>query len=207
MSRPRRQLVLVRHGESTANAADEFTGRRNVSLTARGREQARAAGRRLLERGCNPDAVFCSSQARTQASADLIMAVLGQEAPVPECAAALNERDYGMLTGLNKRAAEARWGAAQVTTWRRSYVDGPPGGESLRDTLARVVPFYIHRILPAAMRGSALVVAHGNSLRALVMAVEGLSPAQVEALELSTGSIRIYTLAVDTTIEASALIR
>lgn len=201
-----RHLVLVRHGESTANAAGEFTGRRDVPLTERGREQASSAGRRLLDHGFDPDAVFCSSQSRTGVSASLILAVLGKVDIRPEPSASLDERDYGVLTGLDKRAAETRWGADQIKTWRRSYIDGPPEGESLRDTLARVAPFYIRRILPAAMRGCVLVVAHGNSLRALVMAIEGLTPTQVADLELPTGSIRLYALARDTTIAARTLI-
>ncbi|GJE79097.1 2,3-bisphosphoglycerate-dependent phosphoglycerate mutase [Methylorubrum thiocyanatum] len=197
-----RTLIIVRHGQSTGNAAGEFTGTRDVPLTMLGREQARAAGRHLSERGLRPDAVFCSTRSRTRESADMILEAIGLPRQNVVEAAELDERDYGALTGLTHQAAEARWGADQVAIWRRSFAAAPPDGESLRDTLARVAPCYITRILPAAMRGIALVVAHGNSLRALVAAIEGLSPDAIEAVELSTGSVRLYRLAADTTIEA-----
>ncbi|GEO99263.1 2,3-bisphosphoglycerate-dependent phosphoglycerate mutase [Methylobacterium haplocladii] len=197
-----RSLILVRHGESTANAAGAFTGRLDVPLTERGREQARAVGRRLSERELAPDRVFCSSLSRTRATAELILEVLEQRSLEPEGLDTLDERDYGVLTGLDMPAAVARWGADRVETWRRSYADGPPQGESLRDTLARITPCLLRQLLPAALRGTALVVAHGNALRAVVMAMEGLGPDAVERLEIPTGSIRIYTLAADATIEA-----
>lgn len=197
-----RALVLIRHGQSTANAAGEFTGNRDVPLTPLGREQARAAGRCLSERGLRPDAIFCSTRSRTRASAELILEAIGRPREGVVEAAALDERDYGALTGLTHHAAEARWGAGQVAIWRRSFATAPPEGESLRDTLARVAPYHITRIQPAAMRGIALVVAHGNSLRALVAAIEGLTPDAIEAIELPTGSVRLYRLAADTTIEA-----
>lgn len=118
----------------------------------------------------------------------------------PVSCAALNERDYGALTGMNKDEARERWGAEQVHQWRRSYDAAPPFGESLRDTVARVLPFYIHRILPAVMCGGALVVAHGNSLRALVMALDGLTPEAVTNLEIATGELIVYRLSVDTSV-------
>ena len=121
---------------------------------------------------------------------------------VPQSFAALDERDYGDLSGLDKIAADARWGAERIETWRRSYAEAPPNGESLRDTVSRIVPCYLRTIQPAVMGGDVLVVAHGNCLRALVMALEDLSPAEVEHLELATGSVRIYELAADTTIKA-----
>ncbi|MDP4026276.1 2,3-bisphosphoglycerate-dependent phosphoglycerate mutase [Methylobacterium sp. NEAU 140] len=201
-----RALALVRHGQSTANAAGEFTGSRDVPLTPLGREQARAAGRRLLERGLYPDTAFCSTRTRTAESATMILDALGRSALPVEPAAALDERDYGALTGLTHAEAEARWGAEQVRVWRRAFADPPPGGESIRDTLARVAPYHLTRILPAAMRGVALVVAHGNSLRALVTAVEGLSPGEAERLEIPTGSLRLYRLTPDATIEGLAVL-
>ena len=114
---------------------------------------------------------------------------------------ALNERDYGELSGLNKDEARKKWGEEQVHVWRRSYDIPPPGGESLKDTAARVLPYYIHRILPQVMAGKrTLVAAHGNSLRALIMAMEGLTPEQILARELDTGVPLVYRLNADTTI-------
>lgn len=201
-----RCLVLIRHGQSEANRANLFTGRRESPLTAFGRDQASDAGRRLAERGVRVDAAFCSTLARTAATADLILAALGRSDLSPEPTPALDERDYGALSGLDKATVHARWGGEQVERWRRSYAEAPPDGESLRDTLARVLPYYLRRIQPAAMTGTALIVAHGNSLRALVMALEGLSPTQVESLELPTGSIRIYALGADTTITSREIL-
>lgn len=201
-----RTLVLVRHGESTANAAGEFTGARDVPLTARGRSQAQAAGRRLLERGLYPDAAFCSTLSRTAESAALILDVVGRPRLSVERAAALDERDYGALTGLTHREAEARWGAEQVRLWRRSYATPPPEGQSIRDTLARMLPYYLTRILPAAMRGTALVVAHGNSLRALVTGILALNADAVERLELPTGSVFVYRLAPDASVEVQDVV-
>ncbi|WP_342166900.1 2,3-bisphosphoglycerate-dependent phosphoglycerate mutase [Methylobacterium sp. SD21] len=201
-----RTLLLVRHGESEANAAGEFTGTRDVPLTARGREQARAAGRRLLEHGLYPDAAFCSTRSRTAETAGLILDALGRPGLAVECAAALDERDYGALTGLTHVEAEVRWGADQVRVWRRSYATAPPGGESIRDTLARVAPYHLTRVLPAAMRGTALVVAHGNSLRALVAGIEALHADAIARLELPTGSVRVYRFAPDASVEAREVV-
>ena len=201
-----RRLVLIRHGQSEANRASQFTGRRESPLTGLGRDQAIAAGRRLAERGTRVDAAFCSTLARTAETADLVLAGIGQSDLAPEPTPALDERDYGTLSGLDKATVHARWGGEQVERWRRSYAEAPPDGESLRDTLARVLPYYLRRIQPAAMTGTALVVAHGNSLRALVMALEGLSPAQVESLELPTGSIRLYALDSNTTITSREIL-
>ncbi len=114
---------------------------------------------------------------------------------------ALNERSYGKLTGLNKDEAGELWGAEQVCVWRRAYDHPPPGGESLRDTVARAAPYYLREILPVVLRGSTvLVVAHGNTLRALVTALEGLSPLKVQDLEIATGEILDYEVAADATI-------
>lgn len=156
----------------------------------------------MAERGWHFDSAFTSMLARAVVSGRLILDALGQTELVPESFAALDERNYGDLSGLDKSDAGARWGAGQIETWRRSYAEAPPNGESLRDTVARIVPCYLRSILPEVMRGNVLVVAHGNSLRALVMALEGLSPTEVERLELATGSVRIYELKADTTIAA-----
>lgn len=197
-----RRLVLVRHGQSVANRSGLFTGLLDSPLTEQGRIEAVAAGRRLAERSWRFSDAFTSTLTRAVVSGRLILDTLGQPGLIPQRFAALGERDYGDLSGLDKTAADARWGAERIETWRRSYAEAPPNGESLRDTVARIVPCYLRSILPAVMGGDVLVVAHGNCLRALVMALGDLSPAEVEQLELATGSVRIYEFAADTTIEA-----
>ena len=197
-----RRLVLVRHGQSVANRSGLFTGLLDSPLTEQGRIEAVAAGRRLAERSWRFSDAFTSTLTRAVVSGRLILDTLGQPGLIPQRFAALDERDYGDLSGLDKTAADARWGAERIETWRRSYAEAPPNGESLRDTVARIVPCYLRSILPAVMGGDVLVVAHGNCLRALVMALDDLSPAEVEHLELATGSVRIYELAADTTITA-----
>ena len=164
--------------------------------------EAEAARRRLAKRSWRFSDAFTSTLTRAVVSGRLILDTLGQPGLIPQRFAALDERDYGDLSGLDKTAADARWGAERIETWRRSYAEAPPNGESLRDTVARIVPCYLRSILPAVMGGDVLVVAHGNCLRALVMALDDLSPAEVEQLELATGSVRIYEFAADTTIEA-----
>lgn len=194
--------MLIRHGQSEANRAGLFTGWLDSLLTEQGRREAENAGQRMVERGWHFDSAFTSTLTRAVVSGRLILDVLDQTELIPQSFAALDERDYGDLSGLDEGDAGARWGAGQIEIWRRSYAEAPPNGESLRDTVARVVPCYLRNILPAIMRGPVLVVAHGNSLRALVMSLEGLSPTEVERLELATGSVRIYDLRADTTIAA-----
>ncbi len=196
-----RQLVLMRHGESAANLANRFTGRHESPLTARGEAQADAAGKALAAQGVQFDAAYASPLQRTVTTCTRALEVLGQSALRIRSCPALVERDYGALSGLNKTEAEARWGKEHVDRWRRSFSATPPDGESLRDTVARVVPAYVREILPSVMHGPTLVVAHGNSLRALIMALEGLSPEEVEHLELPTGALRLYSLGADTTAQ------
>lgn len=195
-----RRLVLVRHGESEGNRQNIFTGWRDLDLTIRGVDEARAVGRLLASEGLRFGAAFASALLRARRTADIILDDLGQPLAV-EPAPALNERDYGELTGLNKDEARQRWGEEQVRIWRRSYDLSPPGGESLRDTTARVLPYYIHRVLPAVMStGPVLLVAHGNSLRALVSALDGLKRSDIPALEIATGEVISYRLADDTSV-------
>ena len=196
-----RILVLVRHGESEWNKKNLFTGWRDVDLTENGIEEARAAGRRLAAQNLRFDIAFTSALVRAQHSLDLILEEMQQkDVPVLKDRA-LNERDYGDLSGLNKDDARAKWGAEQVLLWRRSYDVAPPGGESLKDTAARVLPYYIQDILPRVLRGeNVLVSAHGNSLRALVMVLERLSPEKIVARELATGVPMIYRLNADSTV-------
>ena len=203
---PRRCLVLIRHGQSQANADGLFTGLLDSPLTERGRREATAAGRRLRAEGLHVDGVFTSTLVRAIATTRLALDALGRADLVARRDAALDERDYGVLSGLDRQTADRRYGAERVEAWRRSYAGRPPDGESLKDTVARIVPFYLRCIQPAAMRGPTLVVGHGNALRALVMALEGLGPSDVEALEIATGSIRVYGFGPDTTIATCRVI-
>jgi 2,3-bisphosphoglycerate-dependent phosphoglycerate mutase len=196
-----RILVLVRHGESEWNLKNLFTGWRDVDLTEKGIAEARSAGRKLQAQGLRFDVGFTSKLVRAQRSLDLMLEEMGQKGIPVLKDQALNERDYGELSGLNKDDARAKWGAEQVHIWRRSYDVAPPGGESLKDTAARVLPYYIQDILPRVLRGdNVLVSAHGNSLRALVMVLERLSPKEIVAREIATGVPLIYRLKADSTV-------
>jgi 2,3-bisphosphoglycerate-dependent phosphoglycerate mutase len=202
-----RLLVLVRHGQSEWNLKNLFTGWRDVALTDAGIEEARTAGRKLKAKGLAFDVTFTSALKRAQHSLDLITEELGQKNLPVTKNLALNERDYGDLSGLNKDDARAKWGAEQVHIWRRSYSTAPPGGESLRDTGARVWPFYIHKIQPHVLRGErVLIAAHGNSLRALMMALDGLTQDEVVELELGTGVPVIYRLNADSTVASKEVL-
>jgi 2,3-bisphosphoglycerate-dependent phosphoglycerate mutase len=196
-----RLLVLMRHGQSEWNLQNLFTGWRDVGLTEAGIAEARTGARRLKERGFMFDVAFTSALKRAQHTLDLALDELGQTGLEEHRDQALNERDYGDLSGLNKDDAREQWGEEQVHVWRRSYDVNPPGGESLRDTGARVWPYYLTRILPEAMRGRrVLVSAHGNSLRALVMVLDRLTPDEIVKLELATGVPLVYRLNADTTV-------
>jgi 2,3-bisphosphoglycerate-dependent phosphoglycerate mutase len=196
-----RLLVLVRHGQSEWNLKNLFTGWKDPDLTEQGINEAKEAGLKLKERGLKFDIAFTSVLTRAQHTLDLILTELGQtEIPIQRDLA-LNERDYGDLSGLNKDDARKRWGEEQVHIWRRSYDVPPPGGESLKDTLARTLPYYVQEILPCVLRGErTLVSAHGNSLRALIMVLEKLSPKEILARELATGVPIIYRLNADATV-------
>lgn len=196
-------LVLVRHGQSEWNLKNLFTGWRDVGLTDLGREEAKSAGARLKALGLTFDIAFTSALKRAQASCDLILGELGQTGLETIRDQALNERDYGDLSGLNKDDARAKWGEEQVHVWRRSYDIAPPGGESLKDTGARVWPYYIHVLQPHVLRGeTVLVVAHGNSLRALIMALDGLTGEQIVKTELATGVPVVYRLNADSSVRS-----
>lgn len=196
-----RLLVLVRHGQSEWNLKNLFTGWRDPGLTETGIEEARIAGRKLKQLGFTFDTAFTSGLSRAQKTLDLILTELGQtDLPVTRDPA-LNERDYGDLNGLNKDDARAKWGEEQVHIWRRSYDVPPPGGESLKDTLARTLPYYVQNIQPGVLSGKrTLVSAHGNSLRALIMVLEKLTPDQILKRELATGVPIIYRLNADSTV-------
>jgi 2,3-bisphosphoglycerate-dependent phosphoglycerate mutase len=188
-------LVLVRHGQSEWNLKNLFTGWKDPDLTEKGVAEAKAAGQQLKAKGLTFDLCFTSVLTRAQHTLALILAELGQTGLPETRDQALNERDYGELTGLNKDDARKKWGEEQVHVWRRSYDVPPPGGESLKDTLARSLPYYVHHIQPHVLDGkTVLVAAHGNSLRSLIMAIEGLTPEQILKRELETGVPVVYRL-------------
>lgn len=202
-----RTLVLVRHGQSEWNLKNLFTGWRDPGLTEKGHEEAKDAGKRLKAAGLHFDIAFTSVLSRAQATCQHILDEVGQPNLETIRNQALNERDYGELSGLNKDDARAKWGEEQVHVWRRSYDVPPPGGESLRDTGARVWPYYLHTIQPHVLRGqTVLVAAHGNSLRALIMALEGLSSQEIIERELGTGIPIVYRLNADSTIASKEVL-
>jgi len=202
-----RLLVLVRHGQSEWNLKNLFTGWRDVGLTEQGVAEAKKAGQLLKAKGLTFGVAYTSVLSRAQKTLDLMLIELGQTGLETYRDQALNERDYGDLSGLNKDDARRKWGEEQVHIWRRSYDVQPPGGESLRDTGARVWPYYIHTMLPRVMRGDGVVVsAHGNSLRALIMALDGLTPKTVLDLELATGVPVVYRLNADTSIAGKEIL-
>jgi 2,3-bisphosphoglycerate-dependent phosphoglycerate mutase len=198
-----RLLVLVRHGQSEWNLQNLFTGWKDVALTEKGIEEARLAGRKLKAQGIRFDLAFTSMLKRAQHTLDLVLEEMGQTGISVIKDQALNERDYGDLVGMNKDDARKRWGKEQVHIWRRSYDIPPPGGESLRDTAARVLPYYITEILPRVLRGErVLVAAHGNSLRALVMVLDRHTTESIPGLNLATGVPLIYSLNADSTVSS-----
>ncbi len=202
-----RQLVLVRHGQSEWNLRNLFTGWRDPDLTDRGVADAQEAGRHLKAEGYGFDIAFTSDLGRAQRTCALILREMGLTGLETIRDPALKERDYGDLSGLNKDDARDRWGEAQVHLWRRSYETRPPGGESLKDTAARVLPFYIEAILPRVMGGErVLVAAHGNSLRALTMVLDRVPPAEVAGLEIATAIPLVYRLRADTRVESRTVL-
>ncbi len=191
-------LILVRHGESEWNLKNLFTGWRNPDLTEKGIGEARATGRKLKAAGYQPEVYFTSALRRAQHTLDLILEELGVTEVTITRSQKLNERDYGDLTGLNKDDARRKWGEEQVLIWRRSFDVPPPGGESLKDTAARTLPYYDAQIVPLLKAGkTVLVAAHGNSLRSIVMSVEGLTPEEILKRELGTGEPVVYRIAAD----------
>ena len=204
-----RTLVLVRHGQSEWNLKKLFTGCRNPDLTDLGVEEAIQAGFDLNAEGFKFDVAFTSVLQRAQKTCQMILDGVGQSDLKIIENAALNERDYGDLSGLNKDDAREKWGEEQVHIWRRSYDIAPPGetGESLRDTGARVWPYYINEILPQVLNEkTTLVAAHGNSLRSLVMVLDKLSKEEVVELYLATGVPIIYEFNADSTIKSKRII-
>ncbi|MFK7791406.1 MAG: 2,3-bisphosphoglycerate-dependent phosphoglycerate mutase [Devosiaceae bacterium] len=192
-----RLLVLVRHGQSEWNLKNLFTGWKNPDLTEQGVKEARTAGQTLKEMKLEFDEAFTSDLMRAQKTLALMQEEMGTDLPVTQNQA-LNERDYGDITGMNKDEARKEFGEEQVHIWRRSFDVPPPGGESLKMTAERVLPYFDREILPRVLSGKRILVsAHGNSLRALIMQLEGLSPEQILQRELGTGTPIIYRLNED----------
>ncbi len=187
------RLVLLRHGESQWNLENRFTGWIDVPLSPRGIEEAKQAGEKL--RGLRFDRAFTSVLVRANETLRLVLEAVGQTNIPIEKDKALNERMYGDLQGLNKDETAKKYGSDQVKIWRRSYDVRPPGGESLKDTADRVLPYYEHHIKPHVLQGETIVIAaHGNSLRALVMELEQLSKDQVLELNIPTGAPLLYEM-------------
>jgi 2,3-bisphosphoglycerate-dependent phosphoglycerate mutase len=202
-----RTLVLIRHGQSDWNLKNLFTGWKDPALTPVGVEEARAAGRRIKALGVGFDKAFTSALSRAQHTTQLVLEEMGASSLPVVKDARLNERDYGDLSGLNKAEAAQKWGEEQVMIWRRSYDTPPPGGESLKDTLARVLPYYCQNILPCVLRGErTIVVAHGNSLRALLMVLEMADKVSIMKMELETGVPVVYQLNADSTVASKKVL-
>lgn len=188
-----KHVVLIRHGESQWNLENRFTGWVDVPLSLKGEQEAREAGEKL--RAFRFDQAFTSVLTRAIRTLEIVLDVIGQPGLPVEQNQALNERMYGELQGLNKTETVEKYGEAQVKLWRRSYDVRPPGGESLQDTADRVLPYYRERVWPRLAKGETLlVVAHGNSLRALVMHLDRLSREEVLELNIPTGAPLLYEL-------------
>ena len=188
-----KHVVLIRHGESQWNLENRFTGWVDVPLSPKGEQEAREAGEKV--RAFRFDHAFTSVLTRAIRTLEIVLDVIGQPGLPVEQDQALNERMYGELQGLNKTETVEKYGEAQVKLWRRSYDIRPPGGESLQDTAERVLPYYRERVWPRLAKGETLlVVAHGNSLRALVMHLDGLSREEVLELNIPTGAPLLYEL-------------
>jgi 2,3-bisphosphoglycerate-dependent phosphoglycerate mutase len=201
-------LVLVRHGESEWNKLNLFTGWRDPGLTETGTAEAHRAGKLLKAQGFVFDIAYTSVLKRAQITLDIMLEELGQQGLETIKDQALNERHYGDLCGLNKDDARKKWGDEQVHIWRRSYDVPPPGGESLKDTAARVLPYYEAKILPQVLAGkNVLVAAHGNSLRALIMQLDKLSPEEILKLNLGTGEPYVYRLNADGTAASKTTLK
>lgn len=187
------KLVLVRHGQSQWNLENRFTGWVDIPLTEKGRLEARQGAEKIKE--IRFAKAFTSLLIRAQETLDIVLEIIGQKEIPVEKDQALNERHYGDLQGLNKDEMRKKFGEEQVRLWRRSYDVAPPGGESLKDTAARTLPYFKKKILPEVKAGqNILVSAHGNSLRAIIMEMDGLSEEEVLDLEIATGAPIVYEI-------------
>ena len=198
------KLILIRHGQSLWNFENRFTGWVDVPLTEKGEQEAREAGGKI--KGVSIDIAYTSALIRAQDTLTIVMQVAGIDVPIIRDQA-LNERDYGDLCGLNKAETAEKFGAEQVHIWRRSYDVSPPGGESLQDTRARTLPFFERAILGDIKQGKdVLVVAHGNSNRAIIMALENLTPEQVLKTGVGTGVPYLYDLEQDGSVKSKTVL-
>ena len=188
------KIVLLRHGESIWNHDNIFAGWIDVPLSDRGEEQAKEAGRALQKNGFAFDAAFVSSLQRATDTLEIVLKEMGlQDVVTVDSCWCLNERNYGVLQGVNKKEAVAKFGADQVQVWRRSYNERPPEGESLANVAGRINPYWEEKIIPTILQGKKiLIVAHGNSLRALVKLIDQLSDEAVESLNIPTGIPLVY---------------
>lgn len=187
------KLVLIRHGQSQFNLENRFTGWLDVPLTPAGEEEARKVGRELKSKSFSPKVAFTSELQRAQKTLKLLSEELGAPLFPVTKNVALNERHYGALQGKNKAETAAEFGEEQVHIWRRSFDVPPPDGESLKDTAARTLPYFREKIVPELLSGKdVLIVAHGNSLRSIVMEIEKMSPEQILKTEIGTGVAWTY---------------
>ena len=195
-------LILIRHGQSEWNALNQFTGWKDPDLTATGIQEAQNAAKIINNLKINFDLVFTSALIRAQNTAEIILKEINQPLSTIKNQA-LNERNYGDLAGLNKDDARKRWGDEQIHIWRRSYDIPPPGGESLKDTGERVLPFFMKEILPHVCEGkNVLVAAHGNSLRSLIKFLDNISDEDIVKLEIPTGAPIHYVINGDGSVKS-----
>ena len=186
-------LVLIRHGQSQWNLENRFTGNVDVDLTEQGRAEAKLTGDKLKNKNISFDSAFTSVLKRAEETLQIILKEINQPDIKVYRDAALNERSYGQLQGLNKAEVAEKYGADQVHTWRRSFDVAPPGGESLQDTQNRVLPYYASNIEPLLkLQKNCMVVAHGNSLRSLMMMIENISEDAITQVDIPTGIPRLY---------------
>jgi len=184
-----RNLLLVRHGQSEWNEKNLFTGWEDPGLTKKGEDEAQNAGLLIKELGINFDHLFTSALIRAQLTGSIILNEIGQNEIPTTKNQALNERFYGDLQGLNKDECREKWGEEKVQIWRRSYEMGPPGGETLKETGERVIPYFKEEINPLILKGkNILIAAHGNSLRSLIKFLDNVSDEDIVKLEIPTGA-------------------
>ena len=191
-------LVLIRHGQSEWNEKNLFTGWKNPLLTEKGIEEAELAGIRIKNLNIDFSHYFTSALIRAQETGEIILNQLEKEKIIKTRSQNLNERDYGDLSGLNKDEAKKEWGEDQVHIWRRSFDTPPPGGESLKDTADRVLPYFEEEIKPLVEQGNnILICAHGNSLRSLIMSLEEISPSEIVKVEIGTGEPILFSYSTE----------
>lgn len=200
------KLVIVRHGQSVWNKENKFTGWVDVDLAEKGIEEANRAGELLKD--YKFDAAFTSVLKRANRTLDIILEKIGQTDIPITYDEALNERMYGDLQGKNKDEMREEYGEEQVHIWRRSYDVPPPGGESLKDTAERVLPYFEKEIVPMIKKGKNIIIsAHGNSLRALIMKLENLTPEEILKTEVPTGVPKVYELDSDLNLKSAEFLR